>query len=74
MSVPSLPRGFRLLLWSALLSFPVLTIALTSTTYLGPWNGLFLAFLLELLPVLSAFRESPLPRQQHLLAVFQHIA
>ena len=67
MSDPSLPPGFRVLLWSGLLCFPVLAIALTSATFLGPWNGLFLAFLLELLPVLAVVQiplagTGPVPR------------
>ena len=67
MSEPSLPRGFRLLLWSALLCFPVLTATLAITTFLGFWNSLFLAFLLELLPVLAVVQiplvgAGPVPR------------
>ena len=67
MSDASLPPGFRVLLWSGLLCFPVVTIALTSATFLGPWNGLFLAFLLELLPVLAVVQiplvgAGPVPR------------
>lgn len=63
----TLPRGIRRVLVIGTTLFPVVALALWTLSPLGLWSSLFLAFLLELLPVLGLAQvplehKEPLPR------------
>lgn len=62
---PELPPGIRRFLRRGVLLFPVAVAAIWAATSVGFWNALFLAVLLELLPVL-AVAQVPLAAGQAL--------